>query len=217
MPDLIAGAGNEIAVAIPVRSQPGQCVRPVGCDIAAGQTVLAAGQVITSAEIGLLATVSDAAWLCEFAGWCASDVARDVAARDPGGMHKRLCVRHTTGRRRVDWRRAGGAREWQAPSRQDPRQQPSDAVGCGARGRGDARRLRCATLSQHRRSTTLLTAQRDRVCPTGIIQDDFAQVEARLLQLMNECDVLITSGGVSMVRAALAHGMGAQAAGRAKP
>ena len=37
-------------------------------------------------------------------------------------------------------------------------------------------------------------------CNTGIISDDYTQTTKQLLQLCTECDIIVTSGGVSMVR-----------------
>ncbi len=51
-----AGSGSH-RVRLRATVQPGDDVRPVGVDVAAGQTVLAAGTRLGAAEIGLLATV----------------------------------------------------------------------------------------------------------------------------------------------------------------
>ena len=37
-------------------------------------------------------------------------------------------------------------------------------------------------------------------CNAGIISDDYTQTTKQLLQLCTECDIIVTSGGVSMVR-----------------
>ncbi len=51
-------------VRIEAAVEPGHDVRPIGVDVAAGQTVLAAGETLGAAEIGLLATVGITAVAC---------------------------------------------------------------------------------------------------------------------------------------------------------
>jgi gephyrin len=53
----LAGENGDRRVRIRQRAQPGDDVRPVGVDVAAGQVVLQAGTRLGAAEIGLLATV----------------------------------------------------------------------------------------------------------------------------------------------------------------
>ncbi|KAK9511717.1 hypothetical protein O3M35_000325 [Rhynocoris fuscipes] len=56
--DLNASEGNqELSINVLVRVTPGQDIREVGSDIAKGETVLQEGDLITSTEMGLLATV----------------------------------------------------------------------------------------------------------------------------------------------------------------
>ncbi|GBF94452.1 molybdopterin biosynthesis, partial [Raphidocelis subcapitata] len=53
----IAGADGRPRVRILKAAKPGQDIRPVGSDIAAGAEVLSAGDVVGIAEVGILATV----------------------------------------------------------------------------------------------------------------------------------------------------------------
>lgn len=53
----VSGLHSAPMVRIDTRVHPGQDVRPVGVDVAAGETVLTAGERLGVAEIGLLATV----------------------------------------------------------------------------------------------------------------------------------------------------------------
>ncbi|MCB0131063.1 MAG: molybdopterin molybdotransferase MoeA [Caldilineaceae bacterium] len=53
----VSGLHSAPMVRIDARVHPGQDVRPVGVDVAAGETVLTAGERLGVAEIGLLATV----------------------------------------------------------------------------------------------------------------------------------------------------------------
>jgi gephyrin len=55
--DTVLLPGNPEQVRIEVRVSPGAEIRPIGCDVAVGQVILKAGLRVSSAEIGLLATV----------------------------------------------------------------------------------------------------------------------------------------------------------------
>lgn len=65
-----ACVGNEESVTIRKAVSSGTFIRPIGSDVASGQTVLRSGQVITPAEVGLLASVRQLTFVHESLSTC---------------------------------------------------------------------------------------------------------------------------------------------------
>jgi gephyrin len=137
--------GTSTMVDIKVNTTAGTWVRHIGSDIMIGQTVLKHGQVLGSAEIGLLATIGLSEVLC---------------------YDKPVIGVLSTGSELVD--------PWVTPSGSQIR---------------DSNRI------------ALITAFREEgnnVIDLGIVSDVKDEVRQRLVDAMAKCDIVVSSGGVSM-------------------
>eukprot|EP00638_Chattonella_subsalsa_P007564 CAMPEP_0117748530 /NCGR_PEP_ID=MMETSP0947-20121206/9190_1 /TAXON_ID=44440 /ORGANISM="Chattonella subsalsa, Strain CCMP2191" /LENGTH=667 /DNA_ID=CAMNT_0005566249 /DNA_START=111 /DNA_END=2114 /DNA_ORIENTATION=+ len=147
--------GNELTVRIKQGTTAGKNIRPAGVDIRAGQLVLQAGDIITPAEIGLLATVG------------VSEVL--VSPKPVVGVM-------STGDELVD---------------------PTESSLVGGKIR-DSNRYMLMSLLEELGAT---------VEDLGIIHDQVSDLESGLAAGLEKCDVVVTSGGVSMGEADLLKGL----------
>ncbi|CAN0435223.1 unnamed protein product, partial [Laminaria digitata] len=148
--DSTAFNAEEKSVRVLVGARAGQSVRPVGHDIAAGATVLRAGETINAAEIGLLATVG--------------------VAEAPVIPCPRVGVMSTG----------------------DELVEPGEKLSGGF-------------IRDSNRSTLLAAVASMGAVPVdlGIVRDKETTLKGAVLAALDRCDVLVTSGGVSMGEADL--------------
>jgi gephyrin len=149
-----SGAAGEKTVAINASAAPGGSVRPVGCDMAVGEVLLAESQLLGPAEIGLLASVGATYVKC---------FKRPVV----GVM--------STGNELVDpWVEGDAA--------------ALDGGAGGSKIRDSNRAALLSSLGQTGAETVDL----------GIVKDSVEALRGAMLDAVRTCDVVVTSGGVSM-------------------
>lgn len=144
--------GVEQSVEIKLAAAPGQYIRPRGSDIAQGQEVLAAGELLSAAEIGLLAMVGQGTV--------------DVIRKPRVGVL-------STGNELFEF---------------DTRVQNQNHID--------------SVIIRDSNRPMILSALTELQFPTrdcGICKDEPEALERRVSEALAEVDVLITSGGVSMV------------------
>lgn len=172
---VVDASGVEVAVKIAdgVAPKSGEWVRKVGSDIASNERVLAAGEVLRAADIGLLAAVgatSVKVWRRPTIGVLSTGdelvEAGSGQALAPGQIRDSnrvmlAAAASELGATVVDFGGCRGCREWE---------------------------LVCVVPD---------------LCMwwcSGIVKDDYKTIVTRVQQLLTQCDILVTSGGVSMVR-----------------